>query len=60
MEYKYIYGIMLSRQPGNLFLKILKKEHTFLNQRLFSRDPKLNCWYSFSFEVPGIAVVTAR
>ena len=51
---------MLSRQPGDLFLKILKKEHTFLNQRLFSRDSKLSCWYSFSFEVPRIALVTAR
>ena len=41
-------------------MKIYKKEHSFLNQRLFSRDFKSSSCYSFSFEVPRIAPVIAR
>ena len=45
---------------GDLFLKILMKEHSFLRQRLFSRDSKPNSWYSFPFEVPRVAPVIVR
>ena len=40
---------------GDLFLEILKKEHSVLNQRLISRDSKPNSWYTFTFEVPQVA-----
>ena len=43
-----------------MLFEILKKEHGFLNHRLFSRESKPNSWCNFSFEVPRIAPVIAR
>ena len=43
-----------------MLFEILKKEHGFLNHRLFSRESKPNSWCNSLFEVPRIAPVIAK
>ena len=53
-------GIILNRYFGHLYLKILKKQHSFLYHLLFSRVSKPSSSYSFSLDVPLIAPVIAN
>ena len=53
-------GIILNRYSGYLYLKILKKQHSFLHHLLFSRVSKCSSSYSFSIDVPLIASVIAN
>ena len=43
-------GIILNRYFGHLYLKILKKQHSFLYHLLFSRVSKPSSSYSFSLD----------
>ena len=43
-------GIILNRYFGHLYLKILKKQHSFLYHFLFSRVSKPSSLYSFSLD----------
>ena len=53
-------GIILNRYFGHLYLKIFKKQHSFLYHLLFSRVSKPSSSYSFSLDVPLIAPVIAN
>ena len=53
-------GIILNRYFGHLYLKILKKQHSFLYHLLFSRVSKPGSSYSFSLDVPLIVPVIAN
>ena len=48
-------GIILNRYFGHLYLKILKKQHSFLDHLLFSRVSTPSSSYSFSLDAPLIA-----
>ena len=52
-------GIILNRYFGHLYLKILKKQHSFLYHLLFLRVSKPSSLYSFSVDLPLIAPVIA-
>ena len=52
-------GILI-RYFGQWYLKILKKQHSFLYHLLFSRFSKPSSLYSFSSDVPLIAPVIAN
>ena len=49
--------IILNRYFGHLYLKILKKQHSFLYHLLFSRVSKPSSSYSFSLDVSLIEPV---
>ena len=53
-------GIILNRYFGHLYLKIFKKQHSFLSHLLFSRVSKPNSLYSFSSDIPLIVPVIAN
>ena len=53
-------GIILNRCFGHLYLKILKKKHSFLYHLLFSRVSKPSSSYSFSLDFSLIAPVIAN
>ena len=53
-------GIILNRYFGHLYLKILKKQHSFLYHLLFLRVSKPSLSYSFFLDVPLIASVIAN
>ena len=52
--------IMLNRYFEHLYLKILKKQHSFLYNLLFSRVSKANSSYSLSLDAPLIEPVIAN
>ena len=52
--------IILIKYFGYMYLKILKKQHSFLYHLLFSRVFKLSLFYSFSLDVHIIAPVIAN
>ena len=53
-------GIILNRYFGHLYLKILKKQHSFLYHLLFLRVSKPSLSYSFFLDVSLIASVIAN
>ena len=57
MHDDFLCEIILNRQSGELFFKVLGKKHSSLNQRLHSRDSKANSRYIFSLEVQRITSV---